>query len=84
MKPHRGVLILVFGILSLVVCQVFGIAAWVMGNTDLQEMDWGRMDPTGRDLTKAGRICGMVGTGILILQAVVMSLFGLAMLLAPR
>jgi hypothetical protein len=84
MKPHRGVLILVFGILSLVLCQLFGIAAWVMGNTDLQEIDMGRMDPSGRDLTKAGRICGMVGTGILILQVVVMSLFGLAMLLAPH
>jgi hypothetical protein len=84
MRPHRGVTILVFGILAFVVCPFFGIAAWVMGNTDLQEMDQGRMDPTGRDLTKAGRICGMVGTGILILQVVVMSLFGLAMLLAPR
>jgi hypothetical protein len=72
MKPHRGVLILVFGILSLVVCQLFGIAAWVMGNTDLQEMDNGWMDPTGRDMTKAGRICGMVGTSLLILQVVVM------------
>jgi hypothetical protein len=55
-----------------------------MGNTDLQEIAMGRMDPSGRDLTKAGRICGMVGTGILILQVVVMSLFGLAILLAPH
>jgi hypothetical protein len=68
MKPHRGVLILVFGILSFVVCQFFGIAAWVMGNNDLEEMSSGLMDPTGRDLTNAGRICGMVATGLLILQ----------------
>ena len=33
MKPHRGIMILVFGILGLVVCQLFGIAAWVMGRT---------------------------------------------------
>lgn len=71
MRPHRGVLILVFGILSLVVCQFFGIAAWVMGNTDLEEMAWGRMDPRGRDLTNAGRICGMIGTGLLIFQVIV-------------
>lgn len=84
MKPHRGVLILVLGILSLVVCQLFGIAAWIMGNTDLQEIHMGRMDPSGRDLTKAGRICGMVGTGILIFQLFVMCILGLMMLLAPH
>ena len=72
MRPHRGVLILVFGILAFVVCPFFGIAAWVMGNTDLQEMNNGWMDPTGRDLTKAGRICGMIATWLLILQVVVM------------
>lgn len=51
MKPHRGVLILVFGILSLVVCPFFGIAAWVMANNDLQEMTMGRngLDRTGYD-----------------------------------
>lgn len=71
MKPHRGVLILVFGILSLVVCPFFGIAAWVMANNDLQEMTMGRMDLTGRDMTKAGRICGMVGTALLGLQVLI-------------
>ncbi len=71
MKPHRGVLILVFGILSLVACPFFGIAAWVMGNTDLEEMDYGLMDPTGRDLTKAGRTCGIIGTALLGLQVLV-------------
>src|SRR4051794_8841971 len=29
LQPHRGTLILVFGILSLVVCAPMGIAAWV-------------------------------------------------------
>jgi len=71
-KPHRGVLILVFGILGLVVCQLFGIAAWLMGNTDLEEMSVGRMDPSGRDLTKAGRICGMVATAILVFQIIIL------------
>jgi hypothetical protein len=72
----------VFGILSLVVCQFFGIAAWTMGNTDLQEMASGRMDPTGRDLTQAGRICGMVGSALLVIPIVVMILLGLAMVFA--
>jgi hypothetical protein len=82
MRPHRGVHILVFGILSLVVCQFFGIAAWVMANADLQEMAAGRMDPSGRDITQVGRICGMVGTALLIIPIVVMILVGLGMVLS--
>src|SRR5437773_7655748 len=70
MKPHRGMTILVFGILGLVVCQLLGIAAWVMGNQDLREMDAGWMDSSGRDLTNAGRICGMVATALLLIPAV--------------
>ena len=59
MKPGRGGLILAFGILSWVVCVIFGIAAWVMGNNDLSEMDAGRMDPRDRGLTQAGKIIGL-------------------------
>lgn len=82
MKEHRGVQILVFGILSFVVCPFFGVAAWMMGDTDLREMAHGRMDPSGRDMTKAGRICGMVGTGILGLQLVIILVAALVMLLS--
>jgi hypothetical protein len=70
MKPHRGVLVLVFGILGLVVCFPFGIAAWVMGNGDLKQMEAGAMDPEGRSLTNAGRICGMIAT-ILVIAGIV-------------
>lgn len=59
-KPHRGTLILVLGILGLAVCVICGVIAWVMGNADLKEMDAGRMDPSGRGLTQGGKICGMV------------------------
>ena len=70
MKPHRGVIILVFGILGLVACQLFGVAAWVMGNQDLREMDAGWMDPSGRDMTNAGRICGMIASALLIIPVI--------------
>jgi hypothetical protein len=33
---------------------------WVMGSNDLREMQAGRMDPAGRDLTRAGMIVGMI------------------------
>ena len=76
--PHRGVLILVLGILGIVCCFICGIVAWVMGNNDMREIDAGRMDPTGRGLTQAGKICGMVGV-ILSIVAIVMQ--GIFMLL---
>jgi hypothetical protein len=71
MKPHRGTLVLVFGILGLLMCAPLGIAAWVMGNSDLRQMKAGLMDPTGEGTTNAGRICGMIATILLILGVVV-------------
>lgn len=74
MKPHRGTLILVFGILSLVVCGPLGIAAWVMGSGDLKEMDAGTMDPSGRSITQAGKICGIIGTILTIIGLLVLGI----------
>jgi FtsH-binding integral membrane protein len=54
---------------------LFGVAAWVMGNSDLEEMNRGYMDPTGRDLTTTGRILGMVATGLLITSLIVLGFF---------
>ena len=45
MKPHRGTLILVLGILGLVVCGPLAIVAWIMGAGDLKEMDAGTWIP---------------------------------------
>lgn len=67
MQHHRGGLILALGIISIVVCGFVGPVAWVMGTRDLEEMRQGRMDPLGKGLTEAGRICGMVGTALLVL-----------------
>ena len=75
LRPHRGGVILAFGILGLAVCQLFGVAAWVMGNNDLREMDRGYMDPTGRDLTIAGRILGMVATILTIIPLIFICVF---------
>lgn len=81
MKPHRGTLILVLGILSLVICQPLGIAAWLMGAGDLKEMDAGARDPSGRSMTNAGRICGIIGTillGLSIIGMILIFVIGLA------
>jgi hypothetical protein len=65
-RPHRGVMILVLGILGLVLCVICGIVAWVMGASDLKEMDAGRMDASGRGYTKAGMILGIVGVALTV------------------
>ena len=67
MKPHRGTLILVFGMVG--VCWPLGIVAWIMGSGDLKQMDAGAMDPSGRSTTNAGRIIGLISTilGIIVL-----------------
>jgi len=82
-QPHRGLMILVFGILGLVfsvlpcccllnllVALPLGIVAWVMGNHDLGEIEAGRMDPSGRGLTLAGKICGIVSVAFAALSLV--------------
>jgi predicted Zn finger-like uncharacterized protein len=70
-EPHRGGLILTFGIISaatLFVCWPlapfalgFGVAAWWMGQGDLRKIREGTMDPDGEGTTQAGRICGVIG-----------------------
>lgn len=58
--PHRGGAVLALGIVGLVVCFICGIIAWVMGSSDLKAMAAGQMDPTGKGITQAGKICGMI------------------------
>jgi len=59
--------VLVLGILGIVLCFILGIIAWVMGSGDLKEMKEGKRDPSGEQLTKAGMICGIIGTCLGIL-----------------
>lgn len=66
LQPHRGAVVLVLGILGIAACFICGIIAWVMGNNDLRQMDAGIMDPSGRGLTQAGKICGMVSVILVI------------------
>ncbi len=67
LEPHRGVLILVFGILGLVFCIIFAIFAWIWGNEDMAKIRAGRMDPEGEGMTQAGRVLGIIGCCLLIL-----------------
>jgi len=66
-KPSNGVLILVLGILGIVICGILGPVAWVMGNSSLREIRAGIMDPREEGLVQAGRIIGMIVTGLMAL-----------------
>lgn len=96
LEPHRGTAILVLGIVGLVVgllgsfcCSIFaiagcvcGIIAWVMANKDLREMAAGTMDPTGRGMTQAGKICGIIsvilGIVVFIISLLILGFVGLS------
>lgn len=65
LAAHRGPLVLILAILAWVPpftsCGfIFSIVALILANTDLAEMDAGRMDPEGRSMTSAGRIVAIV------------------------
>jgi hypothetical protein len=63
-----------------------GIAAWLMGRKDLEDMRNGQRDPNGEGMTNAGWICGMIGTivnGLIVLiQCVIIALFAVLFLAA--
>jgi hypothetical protein len=61
LPPHRGVLVLSLGILSLLLCGPLGVFAWVMGRRDLAAMRQGLMDRSGEGMTSVGTVLGIVG-----------------------
>ncbi|AQZ64441.1 unnamed protein product [[Actinomadura] parvosata subsp. kistnae] len=62
----NGTVILVLGIISLVGCLLTGPFAWAMGNKALREIDESGYYYENRGMVQAGRICGIVGTALLI------------------
>jgi hypothetical protein len=65
-SPRSGT-VLTLGILSLAVCSIMGPIAWSMGSEELRRIDSGLTEPHGRGTAQAGRICGIIGTSLLIL-----------------
>jgi hypothetical protein len=62
-EESQATTILVLGILSFVCsCFPLGIAAWVLGNRELQAIDAGMRNPANRGTANAGRIIGIVAT----------------------
>jgi hypothetical protein len=66
----RGTVILVVGILGVALCQLAAPFAWVMGSRALAEIDSAPGVASNRGMVQAGRICGIVGSCILIVPVV--------------
>jgi hypothetical protein len=73
----RATTVLVLGILSLALCAVMGPIAWSMGNEELRRIELGQTPGLARGSAVAGRICGIVGTAMLIIGG-----FGMLMMAA--
>jgi len=60
---------------------VFGIIAWTMGAVDMRKINAGMINPVERSFTKAGMVCGILGTflgpiiGIISIVASILALF---------
>ena len=85
LKPHRSGFVYTFGILSFIsgfFALVFGPIAWISGRRDLKEMDAGVMDNSGRGLTQAGQVLGMIMT-ILWTLVVILGVTTLSTIMLP-
>ena len=67
----NGVLILVLGILGIICLPILAPIAWVMGNNALPTAS-----PDQRGQVNAGRICGIVGTILLVIYIIVYAVMG--------
>ena len=73
LPAHRGGLIMALGLVALVggfsigLPALIGPVAWGLGSWDLRQMRDGNMDPEGEGMTRAGQVCGMIATILLIL-----------------
>lgn len=82
-EQSQATTILVLGILGIICCAPLGIAAWIMGNKELEAIDAGRRNPENRGTANAGRIVGIVATvlfGLGILFFIASLIFGFALL----
>ena len=76
-EASQATTILVLGIIGIVLCQLLGPVAWVMGNNELQAIDAGRRAPENRGTANAGRILGIIAT-VLMALGIIFAIFVIA------
>ncbi len=68
-KPESGTTIFVLGLLGILLCQILAPIAWIQGNSYMERARTMGVQPDG--LAVAGRIMGMIGTGLLVLVLII-------------
>jgi hypothetical protein len=74
-RPHRGVMLIVFAILGWTVCGIFSIVALVMASTDRKLIRQGMMDRAGEGLTNAAYWLSLIGLILGAIGVIMMILF---------
>ena len=65
-KPEGAVTVFILGLLGLLLCQILGIIAWVMGDSYMERCRSAGVTPEG--LAIAGRIMGIIATALLTIS----------------
>jgi LSD1 subclass zinc finger protein len=76
-EPHRGVLILVLGIVAMCGACLCAFIGWGLGavvlnmaNTDLAKIQNRVMDPSGQGMTTAGKACALIAIVLGLINAI--------------
>jgi hypothetical protein len=67
-KADQSGIVLAMGILSWLLCPIFGVVAWVMGSNGLRDIAAGLTDPANKGLMQVGYYLGMVHVLLLLLS----------------
>jgi hypothetical protein len=63
----RAVASLVLGILGITCCGIMAPIAWILGSTELKDINARLSSPEGKGYATAGKVLGIIGTILLIL-----------------
>ena len=65
-KPDQSGIILAMGILGFFICPVFGVIAWIMGNSALADIRAGLVDPSGKEMIRVGYYLGIANVALTV------------------
>jgi hypothetical protein len=68
LQRNHAELVLVLGIISLFMCGPLGVAAWVLGASELKKIRRGEMSSEKVGILRFGRTLGIVGTVIFVIS----------------
>ena len=78
LPSDRGAIVLALGIMGwVIVCPFISLAAWIMGASDLRDMNAGRMMRTNMGMTQVGRTLGMLHVILTLLFIFALIFFGM-------